>query len=1539
MTGNDFLSIDQTTAVLDNAPVAVFVSSIDGRKLLYTNRLARNLFPEAGGSNAACYNVAGFSEPCPFCRIDEMSVSEFKTREYKHPGNGRIFQISGKLIDWAGAPAHIEYIMDITTRKLEEEQLRKSGDELRSTFERIPCGLCVYQLKEGKIRPVFHNQIFYDITGYSEEHIQSVEQETTYLGVHPEDVVPLREKIDGLIKSGGVLRHTYRLWNDKKGEYQWIRLEGTVVTDETGCKLLYGVYSDVSEQKRLERKLTEANEKMQDIINAIPGGVAIYRVSDIFETVYFSDGVAALSGYTVEEYAELIKRDAAELIYPEDATMVVEKIRNAIKNHTVAEFEFRKLHRDGHIVWVHIQAKQIGEDGGCPLLHCVFHNISALRETQMEMDHLVNSIPGGIASFKVEGGKIVPVYYSDGIPTLTGHTREEFEENIRRGITDYIYEPDRKRILGEGHLALENGGVLDVSYRVRRKDGSLSWVHLNGCRMGPMSESMRFYAVCTGMSAESRLYQNIANETADGIYVIDKENYELLYANEAKCLFTDGRPCTGQKCYSALQGKTAPCEFCTLKAYGPDGQEHEFAIEENGRFYTARGKETEWNGIPAYIQYVRDVTEEVNTRREKERLEMYFQNIVEALPGGVSVNRVEPDGGTKLEYISSGVAAMTHMEIEEVKALYANDICAGIHKDDVQEIRKKLAEFIKSGQGHCELPGRMLMGDGGYIWVKNTLSLLHSADGVLRLYSVYTDISSTVKETEQFRRQYEELLLQHYHTPGPNELILGHCNITQNRILEIWDATDSGLLEAFGTVREDFFSGLAGFIIDDIERREFLDTFLSAPALVAFAKRETEKVQKCFVKFPREESGRYVQINMNMVETPGTGDVTGILTVTDITDQTISDSILHKMSLTTHDYIVDLDLTNDSFKLLSHNINAHCAPESHGCHSQRVAFMAKYVVVPKDRERYSKALDAKEIYSRLKNEDAYTVAYSVKDEKGEIRTKNMTVFSIDMRLGRVCLVCTDITDSVREQQGMLNMIAYTFDLAGFIHIPSGQFTMYTRQMVLENLLPFRLENYDSAMERFVSYYSGEENSEEVRRQFQLNTMIKRLEEKPSGYDFVFPYRSVEGSLQYKQVNVLWGDQNHETVCVVRADVTDTLAAERASKKALEDALALAREASQAKSDFLTSMSHDIRTPMNAIMGMTTLALAHLDDAERVKNCLQKISVSNKHLLSLINDVLDMSRIEHSKIVLNQRELSLSDLVGQLSAIMGPQAKDAGLQLVFREEGIEHENFYGDSLRISQILINLLSNAVKFTPEGGRVDFLTEETIPVEYGKNVRYRFTISDTGIGMSEDFLSHIFDPFSREKSVTRIEGTGLGLSITKGLVDLMGGSITVQSHLGKGSAFLVELEFERAEKGEPINSGGRTSNKDKDLSGLNFLIAEDHPINAELLGELLAMCGARSVVRQDGSLAVKAFQDSPPGTYDAILMDIQMPVMTGYEATRTIRELDRPDAKTIPIIAMTANAFAEDIQTSLESGMNAHVAKPIDLDVLCDTLYKLLK
>ena len=394
---------------------------------------------------------------------------------------------------------------------------------------------------------------------------------------------------------------------------------------------------------------------------------------------------------------------------------------------------------------------------------------------------------------------------------------------------------------------------------------------------------------------------------------------------------------------------------------------------------------------------------------------------------------------------------------------------------------------------------------------------------------------------------------------------------------------------------------------------------------------------------------------------------------------------------------------------------------------------------------------------------------------------------------------------------------------------------------------------------------------------------------------------------------------------------------RQAKKAAEEAFQVAQEANRSKSSFLANMSHDIRTPMNAIIGMTSLIRYDAGDKGKVIEYADKIDTSSQHLLGIINDVLDMSKIEAGKTVFKYSDFSIVDFIQELDTIFHSQIYEKNQTFTITKENIRHKWVNGDRVHLMQIFSNLLSNAIKYTQEGGEIQLLAEEC-ESNSSVYVKYRFLVSDNGMGMEADFQNTIFDAFTRaENSMTnKIQGTGLGMAITKNLVDSMGGTIDVESEPGQGSCFEIFMDLKIAEE-KSVSPKLQTETDEQDgniLQGMKFLCAEDNELNAEILTELLKIEGAECTICENGEELLKAFEQSAPGDYDMILMDVQMPVMNGYEATKAIRRSSHELAKTIPIIAMTANAFSEDIQHSLAAGMNAHISKPVEMKVLEKTI-----
>ena len=478
--------------------------------------------------------------------------------------------------------------------------------------------------------------------------------------------------------------------------------------------------------------------------------------------------------------------------------------------------------------------------------------------------------------------------------------------------------------------------------------------------------------------------------------------------------------------------------------------------------------------------------------------------------------------------------------------------------------------------------------------------------------------------------------------------------------------------------------------------------------------------------------------------------------------------------------------------------------------------------------------------------------------------------------------------------------------------------------------------------------------------------VERLEgiqnEEQREWDFEYIHQKTRERRWFHIVAMRSEVEGRSKYIFVMSDRTE----DKKVNQALEEVAHAAEAANRAKSTFLSNISHDIRTPMNAISGFTTLAIRSMDQKEKVRDYLAKIQVSGDHLMSLINDVLDMSRIESGRIHLEESEVKLPEMLSELETITSGHVQAKQLKLSVAAGEIANETVCCDKTRLNQILLNLLSNAIKFTPVGGRISVRLRQLPGTQENKTVCgiavYEFRVKDNGIGMSPEFIKKIFDPFERERTstVSRVPGTGLGMSISKNLVEMMGGTIEVQSEQGKGTEFMIRVpmrvcceekqadhcsgekrmdhDFGRpsADRGEETFSPMTAGN---DFSGRHVLLVEDNELNREIATAILRGYGFEVDTAENGAIAVEKVQSAAPDTYDIVLMDVLMPVMDGYEATRRIRALEDPIRAKIRILAMTANAFEEDRRAAFAAGMDGFLSKPIDIDELWKTLRRLLQ
>ena len=734
---------------------------------------------------------------------------------------------------------------------------------------------------------------------------------------------------------------------------------------------------------------------------------------------------------------------------------------------------------------------------------------------------------------------------------------------------------------------------------------------------------------------------------------------------------------------------------------------------------------------------------------------------------------------------------------------------------------------------------------------------------------------------------------------------------------------------------------------------------------------------------------------------------------------------------------------------------------------------------PDDRERVLQAI-ASALADRT-NQTRYDVEYRMRLKDGSyqwFRDSAQVTRRADGTAVRMAGIFINVTrqHELTEQNNaydiLINGTVKLVDRYAVCNLLEGTFKCYSRT---DMDIPYDAEGaYSKLINTIARYFKLLDDDKNICASFSPENLRQEIRTQDTVYRFEYCSKD---ETQFKTIAISplsWKNGELESVLMLAQDITQSKLMEIASRQALKEAFDAANKASMAKTDFLSNMSHDIRTPMNAIVGMTAIAGANIENQDRVLDCLSKITQSSRHLLGLINEVLDMSRIESGKISLNEEEFNLSDLVDNLVTLTKPSIEAHQHELTVHLNHIEHEEVCGDSLRIQQLITNILSNAVKYTPDGGKICFSIAE-IPTNSPDIGGYEFTIEDNGIGMTKEFQQIMFEPFTRadDKRTTKIQGTGLGMAIAKNIVNMMNGNIYVDSEPGKGSKFRINifLKLQKKEQhkieelinlpvlvvdddivacestqailedigisGEYVTSGaeaveratkrhernddyfaiiidwkmpgmdgiettrrirqhvgrdvtiiilsaydyssieaearaagvdefiakplfrsrltaafrniieGKPSHEAKDYlhdiskcdyQGKRILLVEDNELNSEIAKTIIGMTGAEIFTASDGREAVDMFIDSTESFYDLIFMDIQMPIMNGYEATAAIRSLLRSDARTTPIVAMTANAFAEDVQMAKNAGMNEHVAKPLDLNKLYDVLNRWL-
>ena len=1290
----------------------------------------------------------------------------------------------------------------------------------------------------------------------------------------------------------------------------------------------------------------------EQLVNKIPGGVVIIEVTDTIHFFHCNDWYYNNLGYTREEFETISKNDENSGIHPEDISILKDSVEECLLGKNDDTLTFRVKAKNGNYKYMSLTTTVMGRNDGKLILYGIYSDIdkhvrltNKLAYVNAEMDNMIASIPGGISKYLLTAeGTLKRLYSSPGMAELVGKTQEEYEYDFDNNWKDNIYYADFPIVQKNILECIKTLKSTEFTYRLIHKDGSLVWVTALVRVIGEKDGRPLAHAVFHAMTKSEILYQTLLDNIDTVTLVRDISTNEILYANKAAGLFlgVNEKHLIGKNCHEAMQEKLVNCEEIEKELIS--GKVEEIVIGD--RCYNITAEKLIWNDRDSVACFFTDITDSWTARAQLQGDKDKLDEIVSNIPLGIVVFRLTADDEIMVEHCNDSICDI--IKIEKSKIVYGplSDIILpfDFHRDDLPMILDSIQK-TRVRTSPFDFDFRIATKNGKIMWITANLQSVPQDDGSVIIYAGFSDITAQKDMEEKLVFNAKELKDSLVKLQENQERLNA---VSRRADLFYWEIElNTGDVTA-SFAEEDSPSGNLkneGFATDFIVPHDI--EYFKVMTSIAASGKESHVTFDVRVG-SSEEKSEWFRITYDIIRDDENKPVSLLGLAQNINElkleqRRLDEEIENVETATQRQDVLStmrVNLTDDCVESYSSKPETRLSIKIGDKYSDALLKIAERAVSKTQKSEIIKQQSTEKLLQSFENgEKSLSFDYQIEtaDNTSCWINTSVRIYKHPTTRKIMCFMyCYDIND-IHITRDIIDKVVED----GYEHIS----VINTKSRKIELALGNANENYSfktgeafdrSLMESFARLTSLQDAEVNFDNCCLSNVLFELLDRE----EFSYPFNINETSRRERKLfTYSWFDESKTKILLLVTDITEIYQQEIKRSEELAKALDAAVLANKSKTDFLSRMSHEIRTPMNAILGMSRLGEEAVTEDSVIASYFKDINASGNYLLGLINDILDMSRIEQGKMDIVNKYEETEEMVRSVEVVIRPLAEAKNVHFNINTSGIMPRWIHIDKLRAQQVYINILNNAVKFTETGGSVNWdINCEMI----GENkAKFIINISDTGCGMSESFLERIFEPFAQEQNslVNARQGTGLGLAIAKSIVEKMGGTISVASKIGIGTTFTIELTRDCKQ----INSVTSVSQDAEDikniLEGKKVLLCEDHPLNTLVATKLLEKVGVTVVTAENGLIGVNKFAESQENEFDAILMDIRMPIMDGLEATTKIRALNRQDAKAVPIIAMTANAFAEDRSLSKSAGMNEHLSKPIEPQLLYKTLSDYIK